>query len=240
VAFRTAEMTDPGDRNGAGLRLMRLGAATIAGMRPTYVKALFDQYAPRFEAALVDDLDYRGPALLLAAVAVTRAAAGRPLIFSRAIDLGCGTGLAARAFSAVVDEIIGIDLSPRMIERARATGLYAELDVSEIVEGLGGRPDGCADLILAADVMVYVHDMTALLREVARVLAAGGLFRVHGRKPCGRGRGVERRAALRLWRKLRASARRRRGPRARPVGIGIVSHESGVQVPGLVVVAAKA
>jgi len=46
VAFRTAEMTDPGGRNGAGLRLMRLGASHIAGMRPTYVKALFDQYAP--------------------------------------------------------------------------------------------------------------------------------------------------------------------------------------------------
>jgi predicted TPR repeat methyltransferase len=75
-----------------------------------------------------------------------------------------------------VDEIIGIDLSPRMIERARATGLYAEVDVAEIVEGLARRPDGCADLILAADVMVYMHDMTALLREVARVLAAGGLF----------------------------------------------------------------
>jgi tetratricopeptide (TPR) repeat protein len=38
VAFRTAEMTDPGDRNGAGLRLMRLGASNIAGMRPTYVR----------------------------------------------------------------------------------------------------------------------------------------------------------------------------------------------------------
>jgi SAM-dependent methyltransferase len=129
---------------------------------------LFDQYAPSFEAALVDDLGYRGPALLLAAVAIARAAADRPLTFSRAIDLGCGTGLAARAFASIVDEIIGIDLSPRMIERARATGLYAEVDVAEIVEGLGGRPDGCADLILAADVMVYVHDMTPLLREVAR------------------------------------------------------------------------
>ena len=52
VAFRAAEMTDPGDRNGAGLRLMRLGAAALAGMRPTYVTALFDQYAPKFDAAL--------------------------------------------------------------------------------------------------------------------------------------------------------------------------------------------
>ena len=63
-----------------------------------------------------------------------------------------------------------------MIERARATGLYAELDVAEIVEGLARRPDASADLILAADVMVYVHDMAPLLAEVARVLAPGGLF----------------------------------------------------------------
>jgi predicted TPR repeat methyltransferase len=240
VAFRTAEMTDPGDRNGAGLRLMRLGASHIAGMRPTYVKALFDQYAPRFEAALVDDLGYRGPALLLAAVAIAQAAAGRPLTFSRAIDLGCGTGLAARAFSAVVDEIIGIDLSPRMIERARATGLYAELEVAEIVEGLGGRPDGDADLILAADVMAYVHDMTALLREVARVLAAGGLvaFTVESHA----GEGVVLGEGLRY-------AYSERCVRALVAGAGLVLDrlesassrtESGVQVPGLVVVAAKA
>src|SRR6202163_2729070 len=44
AAFRTAEIADPGDRNGAGLRLMRLGAADLGSMRPAYVKALFDQY----------------------------------------------------------------------------------------------------------------------------------------------------------------------------------------------------
>jgi predicted TPR repeat methyltransferase len=231
VAFRTAETTDPSDRNGAGLRLMRLGASDIAGMRPTYVKALFDQYAPRFEAALVDDLGYRGPALLLAAVAIARAAADRPLTFRRAIDLGCGTGLAARAF---------IDLSPRMIERARATGLYAEVDVAEIVEGLGGRPDGCADLILAADVMVYVHDMTALLREVARVLAAGGLFAFTVESHAGEG--------VVLGEGLRYAYSESR-VRALVAAAGLVLDrlesvssrtESGVQVPGLVVVAAKA
>jgi predicted TPR repeat methyltransferase len=201
---------------------------------------LFDQYAPSFEAALVDDLGYRGPALLLAAVAIARAAADRPLTFSRAIDLGCGTGLAARAFASIVDEIIGIDLSPRMIERARATGLYAEVDVAEIVEGLGGRPDCCADLILAADVMVYVHDMTPLLREVARVLAAGGLFAFTVESHAGEGvvlgeelryaysescvRALVAAAGLVLDRLESASSRT----------------ESGVQVPGLVVVAAKA
>src|SRR6202171_4489469 len=116
VAFRTAEMTDPSDRNGAGLRLMRLGASNIAGMRPTYVKALFDQYAQRFESALVDDLGYRGPALLLVAVAIARAAADRPLTFRRALDLGCGTGLAARAFSGVLGENVSIDPSTSMVQ----------------------------------------------------------------------------------------------------------------------------
>jgi predicted TPR repeat methyltransferase len=239
LAFRKAEATDPGDRNGAGLRLMRLGALNLGGMRPTYVTALFDQYAPRFDAALLDDLGYRGPALLLAAVMAARTEAGRPPALARAIDLGCGTGLAARAFSAIVDEIIGIDLSPKMIERARATGLYAELAVAEIVEGLKCRPDASADLILAADVMVYVHDMAPLLAEVARVLASGGLFTFTVESNAGDGvllgeglrysygeacvRALIAAAGLTLDRLESASSRT----------------EGGTQVAGLVVVAAK-
>jgi predicted TPR repeat methyltransferase len=176
VAFRNAEMTDPGDRNGAGLRLMRLGALELAAMPASYVRTLFNQYAPKFEAALMDDLGYRGPDLLFKAVLATRAAAGKPAFFPRAIDLGCGTGLAARAFAAQTGQIIGIDLSPRMVELASLTGLYTELEVNEVVEALSTRKDASADLVLAADVMVYVHDMAPLLCETARVLAPGGLL----------------------------------------------------------------
>ena len=125
AAFRKARDADPEDRHGAGLRLMLSGTEKLSGMPPAYVRALFDQYARKFEAALVGDLGYRGPALLFKAVLAARAAARRPAFFKRAIDLGCGTGLAAHAFAAQVDQFIGIDLSPRMVERARATGLYA-------------------------------------------------------------------------------------------------------------------
>jgi predicted TPR repeat methyltransferase len=239
VAFRAAEITDPGDRNGAGLRLMRLGAADVAGMRPTYVTALFDQYAPRFDAALTDDLGYRGPALLLAAVVGARAAAGSPAMFGRVIDLGCGTGLAARAFAPVAGEIIGIDLSPRMIERARATGLYAEVDVAEIVEGLGRRPDTSANLILAADVMVYVHDMAPLLAEVARVLAPGGLFAFTVESHAGEGvvlgKGLRYAHGASRMRALVAAA----GLRLDRLEQGSSRTEGGTPVPGLVVVATK-
>jgi predicted TPR repeat methyltransferase len=175
TAFRKAEIADPDDRHGARLRLMRLGAAKLSAMPPAYVRAVFDQYAPKFETALVDDLGYRGPALLFKAVLSTRAALRKPAFFKRAIDLGCGTGLAAAAFAQGVDEFIGIDLSPRMIEKARASGLYAGLEVTGMLEGLRARPDASADLILAADAMVYVADLVPLLHEAARVLTAGGL-----------------------------------------------------------------
>ena len=138
--------------------------------------ALFDQYAPKFESALVDDLGYRGPALLFKAVLAARAAVRKPAFFRRAIDLGCGTGLAAAAFARNVDRFIGVDLSPRMIEKARATGFYAELEVDDMLQGLRSKPETSVELILAADAMVYVADLAPVLAEARRVLVSGGVL----------------------------------------------------------------
>jgi predicted TPR repeat methyltransferase len=175
AAFHKARAADPEDRHGASLYLMRLGAEEIAAMPQAYVQTLFDQYAPRFEAALVDDLGYRGPSLLFKAVLAVRSAAKKPSFFRRAIDLGCGTGLAAGAFAKEVDHFTGFDLSPKMIECARATSLYAELEVADMVRGLRGQPDSSADLVLAADAMVYLADLAPVLNEAGRVLIRGGL-----------------------------------------------------------------
>jgi predicted TPR repeat methyltransferase len=239
AAFRKAEIADPDDRHGARLRLMRLGAEPLAAMPPAYVRALFDQYAPKFETALVDDLGYRGPALLFKAVLSARAALRKPAFFRRAIDLGCGTGLAATAFANEVDEFIGIDLSPRMIEKARASGLYAELEVAGMLESLRARPGASADLVLAADAMVYVADLNPLLREIARVLMAGGVLAFTAETHAGDGvilgeglryahgagyvRSSIEAAGLTLSRLEHSSAR----------------NEDNAPVPGLVAVAAK-
>lgn len=175
-AFRKARDADPEDPHGASLKLMRLGAEELSAMPPAYVRTLFDQYAPRFDRALIDDLGYRGPSVLFKAVLTARHAVKKPAFFKRAIDLGCGTGLAASAFAKEVDHFTGIDLSPGMIEKAKATGLYAELEVGDMLEGLRGKPDACADLVLAADAMVYVADLVPVLTEIRRVLASGGLL----------------------------------------------------------------
>jgi predicted TPR repeat methyltransferase len=239
AAFREALVADPDDRHGASLRLMLLGAEELSAMPPAYVRALFDQYAPRFESALVDDLGYRGPALLFKAVLAARHAVRKPAFFKRAIDLGCGTGLAATAFAKGVDRFIGIDLSPRMIEKARLTGIYAELEVADMLEGLRGRPDAGAELILAADAMVYVADLVPVLKEARRVLVAGGMFAFTVETHDGEGvmigeglryahgtpyvRGSIEAAGLGLSRLEVLSAR----------------NEDNTPVPGLVVVAAK-
>src|SRR5215510_5482559 len=154
AAFREARRSDPGDQHGAGLHLMRLGDTQLSEMPKAYVQALFDQYAPRFEHTLINDLGYRAPALIFKAVIAARVAAKKPAFFKRAIDLGCGTGLAAAAFAKQVDHFIGIDLSAGMIKEARATGLYAELEVADMIEGLRTKTDASANLVVAADAFV--------------------------------------------------------------------------------------
>jgi predicted TPR repeat methyltransferase len=239
AAFRKARDADPDDRHGAGLRLMLLGAEPLSAMPPAYVRTLFDQYAPKFEAALVDDLGYRGPGLLFKAVLSSRADARKPAFFRRAIDLGCGTGLAAIAFTANVDEFIGIDLSPRMIERARASGLYAQLEVAEMVEGMRGKPDASADLILAADSMIYLPDLAPLLCEANRVLVAGGLLaftvETHRGECVNLGKGLRYAHSAGY---VRASVEACGLALSRCEDLS-ARHEDNAPVPGLVVVAAK-
>jgi predicted TPR repeat methyltransferase len=239
AAFRKARESDPEDRHGAGLRLMLLAQEMLPTMPPAYVRALFDQYAAKFESSLVEELGYRGPALLFKAVLGARHEARKPALFKRAIDLGCGTGLAAMAFAGEVDHFIGIDLSPRMVEKARLTGLYEELEVSDMLEALRSRPQASADLVLAADAMVYVGELAPVLREIGRVLVAGGLlaFTVETHEGVGIIMGPGLRyahgaawvraaidtAGLVLWRLEDSSAR----------------NEDNTPVPGLVVVASK-
>jgi predicted TPR repeat methyltransferase len=142
-------------------------------MTAVYVRRLFDQHAPEFDRALLERLDYRGPQILLAAV---EKAVGWPLRFGSVLDLGCGTGLAGLAFRPFCDRLTGVDLSPAMIERARAKGLYDRLIAADLFDHLAGVRNAEVHLVLAADVLVYLAELGRLHGKVARVLAPGGLF----------------------------------------------------------------
>src|SRR3954451_12089357 len=92
------------------------------------------------------------------------------------LDLGCGTGLAGAAFRAHVDWLIGVDLSPRMVEEARKKGLYDRLAVGDISPFLAGNAGRSAHLVIAADVFAYVADFANVCAAAARVLSDGGVF----------------------------------------------------------------
>ncbi|MFH6782832.1 MULTISPECIES: class I SAM-dependent DNA methyltransferase [Methylobacterium] len=182
-AFRAALALDPEDSLGIRLHLSELGlcapglgdSGETAGeaISPAYVRALFDGYAGRFERHLVEGLGYCGPALIRDALLRLRGPEAR---FGHVLDLGCGTGLMARALAGLAGTLTGIDLSPRMLAEARRTGLYARLHEGDLRTALAAEPPSRADLAVAADVFIYLREIGPALREVARVLGPGGLF----------------------------------------------------------------
>jgi predicted TPR repeat methyltransferase len=167
AAFARAAACDPADVAGAGPRLALLQGRQAASLPPAYVTRLFDDYAPRFETHLTQTLGYRGPEAILAAL--DEVAPGRR--FPLALDLGCGSGLMGRALRGRVERLVGVDLSPAML--ARAVG-YDELAVGDLVAFLHERTG--ADLLVAADTLVYLGDLAPVFAAAAQAMAPGGLF----------------------------------------------------------------
>ncbi|PKR54814.1 class I SAM-dependent DNA methyltransferase [Thalassospira marina] len=172
-AYRQYLMRDETDRMGAEVRLMLLGAVAMRDrLPPEYVRALFDDYAPRFERSLRDKLIYRAPELMYEAVRTLLADLPRPL---EVLDLGCGTGLVADVFAGQVDVLDGVDLSPRMLNRARAKGMYRDLREADIT----AMPDMATaqyGMVIAADVLNYLGDLEGVLAMIRSRLVAGGIL----------------------------------------------------------------
>ncbi len=173
AALEAALALDSDDPLGVRLDLARLGALPEAqALAPGFVRALFDAYAPRFDAHLVGALAYRGPAVILAALD----AVAPGLTFPAVLDLGCGTGLMGEALRDRAGTLAGCDLSPAMVAAARAKEVYDRLAVAELAAFLDAEPPGGADLAVAADVLVYVGDLAPVFAAAARALAPGGLL----------------------------------------------------------------
>jgi predicted TPR repeat methyltransferase len=152
--------------------LAALGAEPVPDRAPAaYVRDLFDQYAPRFDADLEGRLGYRTPALLAGLLAAAGIAADGT---RRVLDLGCGTGLSGIALRPFARRLEGLDLSPRMLAEARARGLYDALHEAELVDFLA-RQRGAFGLIAAVDVLNYLGDLGPALAGIAQALAAGGV-----------------------------------------------------------------
>ncbi|MFL4992661.1 MAG: methyltransferase domain-containing protein [Microvirga sp.] len=177
TALRRALALEPEDALGVRLDLARLGAlAPGEAITDGYVRALFDDYAPKFDRHLTKSLAYRGPELIADALRRACSKRIRDYRFGRTLDLGCGTGLMAQELAGFCASVEGVDLSSRMLEKAEKTKLYDALHEGELVAFLSGRRTGEADLVVAADVFVYMAGLDAVFREAHRVLGREGLF----------------------------------------------------------------
>lgn len=171
-ALRRVQALDAEDRLGAGVLLAQIEESPPV-MPDAYVAGLFDEYAPRFDGHLVEALNYRAPAML---ADLLRDVAGGARRFPAALDLGCGTGLMARALAGRFDGMAGVDLSAGMLAIAQKSGLYVRLEAAELLAFLTREAGASVDLVLAADVFCYVPDLLPVFAEARRVLKSSGLF----------------------------------------------------------------
>jgi SAM-dependent methyltransferase len=93
----------------------------------------------------------------------------------RILDLGCGTGIVARVLRERLGgaaNVVGIDASAAMIEKARS--IAPEIDFREGNAMALPFADGSFELVLCQEMLQFVPDRVAALREVLRVLTPGG------------------------------------------------------------------
>lgn len=139
-----------------------------------YVQALFDQSAKSFDEDL-SRLGYRAPELVADALTRLGAETGIAGRFAALCDAGCGTGLCGPLVRDLCDQLVGVDLSAQMIERARARKCYDELQMAEISAFMRSRL-GTFDAIVCADTLVYFGALEEPLQAMSQVLRAGGVL----------------------------------------------------------------
>ena len=140
-----------------------------------YVETVFDQFAESFDAKLAM-LDYRAPALVVGALAAARP---EDTPWTVVADLGCGTGLVGlqlrEKHRSHIGRLVGIDLSVGMLQRAARRGVYDDLFKVELVDFLRHEV-GRFDLVVSADTLCYVGDLTEFADAVLAALRPAALL----------------------------------------------------------------
>jgi predicted TPR repeat methyltransferase len=136
-----------------------------------YIRSSFDHFARTFEKKL-RQLEYHAPELVAAA---TADALGNPTGELDVLDAGCGTGWCGPLLRPYAKQLIGVDLSPAMVEQARARRVYDDLIVVELTAHLEAAV-GSYDLVTSADTMVYFGDLKRVFAAAAGALRTGGLL----------------------------------------------------------------
>ncbi len=150
-----------------------------------YIVDVFDSYATQFEEHLVDTLKYNTPEKIHEVFKPYWS--GAPL---NICDLGCGTGLCGPLFKSMSETLTGIDLSKAMLDEAKKKNVYDDLKVAELVSALK-QEYLSRDLLVAADVLIYVGGLEDLFVAAKQALKPGGFFLFSVEEKVGEGFNLE-------------------------------------------------
>lgn len=152
--------------------------ATLSGSNPErapseYIEKIFNAHADKFDSHLLENLQYETPEKL---VAFIRQSSELPLQKLDILDLGCGTGLVGLVIAPYARQLVGVDLSANMLAKAQARNLYQRLERSDLLTMMQSEMASSYDLIIAADVFVYLGKLDMIFNEAMRLLRPGGFF----------------------------------------------------------------
>jgi len=135
-----------------------------------YVQCLFDGFASHFDENLTN-LKYRAPEWVAERL-------GRKVPADAKLDIldaGCGTGLCGPLLRPLAARLVGVDLSSKMLEKARTRGTYDELVEQELSQFMRSRP-AAFDAVVSADTLIYFGALEEPLESARACLRPGGVL----------------------------------------------------------------
>lgn len=146
----------------------------IQAMDLSYVKSLFDGFAPSFDDILTE-LDYQVPQKIANHLKDNL----KTKLFKkrRILDLGCGTGLCTEELRKYFpnEEFYGVDISEKMLNVAGSKNIYRALYADDIISFLTTNEE-IFHAVVAGDVLTYMGDLKPLFRLLTKAIKFNGWF----------------------------------------------------------------
>ena len=134
-----------------------------------YVEGLFDNFAAKFESSLVDNLEYKIPRVIAEMIIKDSKFDSLGSI----MDLGCGTGLVGMEIKQFCEYLEGIDLSEKMLDKAKEKNVYNKLIKQDILDYLSNASLNF-DYFISTDVFIYIGDLSDVFQLIKSRNKTGG------------------------------------------------------------------
>jgi predicted TPR repeat methyltransferase len=166
--YREWLVYDPHNPIPAHMLAAATGHEVPARATDEFVRRVFDAFAASFDDNL-KALDYRAPEWI-----AERLGREHPADASLDIlDAGCGTGLCGPLLRGMARRLVGVDISPAMLEKARVRAAYDELAVGELAQFMRSNARRF-DSIVSADTLVYFGALEDVFTAAHTALRGAG------------------------------------------------------------------